>query len=100
RLAQPTLGESFVVTGAGLIGILTIQLLRAHGCRVLAIDYDEAKLAIARKSGAQTCNPANGEDPVAAGMTFSRGHGVDGVVIAASTSSSDPVSEAARMCRK
>jgi predicted dehydrogenase/threonine dehydrogenase-like Zn-dependent dehydrogenase len=100
RLAQPTLGESFVVTGAGLIGLLAIQLLRAHGCRVMAIDYDEAKLAIARKYGAQTCNPAAGEDPVAAGLAFSRGHGVDGVIIAASTSSSDPVAEAARMCRK
>jgi predicted dehydrogenase/threonine dehydrogenase-like Zn-dependent dehydrogenase len=100
RLAQPTLGESFVVTGAGLIGLLAIQLLRAHGCRVMAIDYDEAKLAIAREYGAQTCNPANGEDPVTAGLAFSRGHGVDGIIIAASTRSSDPVSEGARMCRK
>ncbi|WP_201784050.1 bi-domain-containing oxidoreductase [Pelagerythrobacter marensis] len=100
RLAQPTLGEAFVVTGAGLIGLLTVQLLRANGCRVLAIDFDEAKLAVARTFGAETCNPANGEDPVAAGMTFSRGAGVDGVIITASTKSSDPVIQAARMCRK
>src|SRR5690606_26494739 len=49
---------------------------------------------------AQTCNPGRGEDPVSAGMAFSRGAGVDGVIITASTSSSDPVAQAARMCRK
>ena len=100
RLAQPTLGESFVVTGAGLIGLLTIQLLRAQGCRVLAIDFDEEKLALARQFGAATCNPGQGENPVATGMAFSRGRGVDGVIITASTKSSDPVTQAARMSRK
>jgi len=100
RLAQPTLGEAFVVTGVGLIGLLTLQLLRAQGCRVLAIDFDESKLALARQFGAATCNPGAGEDPVAAGMALSRGQGVDGVIITASTKSSDPVTQAARMCRK
>lgn len=100
RLAQPTLGEAFVVTGAGLIGLLTVQLLRAQGCRVLAIDFDDSKLALARQFGAQTCNPGAGEDPVAAGMALSRGQGVDGVIITASTQSSDPVTQAARMSRK
>lgn len=100
RLAQPTLGEAFVVTGVGLIGLLTLQLLRAHGCRVLAIDFDEAKLALARQYGAATCNPGRGEDPVAAGMALSRGQGVDGVIITASTKSNDPVTQAARMSRK
>lgn len=100
RLAQPTLGEAFVVTGVGLIGLLTLQLLRAQGCRVLAIDFDDAKLALARQYGAITCNPGRGEDPVAAGMALSRGQGVDGVIITASTKSNDPVTQAARMCRK
>lgn len=100
RLAQPTLGESFVVFGAGLIGLLTVQLLRAHGCRVLAIDFDAGKLALARAFGAQTCNLGADEDPVAAGAAFSRGAGVDGVIITASTKSSDPISQAARMSRK
>ena len=100
RLAGPTLGECFVVTGAGLIGLLTVQLLRAQGCRVLAVDFDETKLALARQFGAETCNPSCGEDPVAAGMAYSRGKGVDGVIITASTKSSDPVTQAARMCRK
>ncbi len=100
RLAQPALGENFVVTGVGLIGLLAVQLLIAQGCRVLAIDPDEAKLALAKASGARTCNPASGEDPVAAGMAFSGGNGVDGVLICASTKSSLPVSQAARMSRK
>ncbi|WP_060483749.1 bi-domain-containing oxidoreductase [Pseudomonas sp. NBRC 111123] len=100
RLAQPTLGEAFVVTGVGLIGLVTVQLLRAQGCRVLAIDFDEQKLALARNYGAETCNPGKGEDPVAAGMAFSRARGVDGVIITASTKSSDPVTQAANMCRK
>ena len=100
RLAQPTLGEVFVVTGVGLIGLLTLQLLRAQGCRVLAIDFDESKLALARQFGAATCNPDAGEDPVATSLVLSRGKGVDGVIITASTKSNDPVNQAARMCRK
>ncbi|MEY6432355.1 bi-domain-containing oxidoreductase [Thioalkalicoccus limnaeus] len=100
RLAQPTLGEAFVVTGVGLIGLATVQLLRAHGCRVLAIDFDADKLALAARFGAAVCNPGRGEDPVAAGLAFSAGRGVDGVIITASTASSDPVSQAARMSRK
>ncbi len=100
RLAQPTLGEAFVVTGVGLIGLLTVQLLRTHGCRVLAIDFDDSKLALAAQFGAEICNPGKGQDPVAAGMAFSRGNGVDGVIITASTKQSDPVIQAARMSRK
>lgn len=100
RLTEPTLGETFVVIGAGLIGLLTIQLLRANGCRVLAIDFDESKLDLARKFGAQTCNLGIGEEPVATGLAFSRGVGVDGVIITASTKSNDPVTQAAKMCRK
>lgn len=99
RLAEPTLGEAVVVTGAGLIGLLTIQLLRAHGARVLAIDVNDDRLALARQFGAETCNPDR-TDPIAAGMAFSRGNGVDAVLITASTSSSVPVAQAARMSRK
>lgn len=99
RLAQPTLGEVFVVIGVGLIGLLTLQLLRSHGCRVLAIDFDESKLLLAKQFGAETCNLAKGEDPIAVSMAISRGQGVDGVIITASTPSSDPVTQAARMCR-
>ncbi len=100
RLAKPSLGEYFVVTGLGLIGLLTVQLLSAHGCRVLGIDFDEKKLSLARQFGSDTVSLSRGEDPVEAGITFSKGRGVDGVLICASTKSSDPISQAARMCRK
>lgn len=100
RLSQPTLGESFVVTGVGVIGLLVVQMLIAQGCRVLAIDFDDNKLSLAKEFGAEICNPGKGADPVAAGMAFSRGAGVDGVIITASTDSNEPVSQAAQMCRK
>jgi predicted dehydrogenase/threonine dehydrogenase-like Zn-dependent dehydrogenase len=100
RLLQPTLGESVVVTGLGLIGLVAVQLLRANGCRVLGIDFDPGRLALARQFGAETVDLAAGQDPVAAAVAFSRGRGVDGVLIAASTDSSEPVHQAAQMCRK
>ncbi|MFH0726542.1 MAG: zinc-binding alcohol dehydrogenase [Pseudomonadota bacterium] len=100
RLVQPTLGEAIVVTGLGLIGLVTVQLLRANGCRVLGIDLDEKKLALARSFGAETVNLSRGEDPIAAAQAFSRGRGVDAVLITASTKSSEPVHQAALMCRK
>lgn len=100
RLAQPTLGESFVVVGLGLIGLLTVQLLLANGCRVLGIDLDPAKLAQARALGASTVDLSAGEDPLAAAQVFSRGRGVDGVLLTLSTESNEPVHQAAQMCRR
>jgi len=100
RLAKPTLGECFVVTGLGLVGLMTVQLLRAQGCRVLGVDFDTQKCALARQFGAETADLSRGEDPLAIAETFSRGRGVDGVLITASTKSSEPVHQAATMCRK
>jgi predicted dehydrogenase/threonine dehydrogenase-like Zn-dependent dehydrogenase len=100
RLAQPTLGETVVVTGLGLIGLITVQMLRAHGCRVMGIDYDPQRLEMARKFGASAVNPCMGDDLVMRAMDFSRGRGVDAVIITASAESSEPVSQAAKMCRK
>jgi predicted dehydrogenase/threonine dehydrogenase-like Zn-dependent dehydrogenase len=100
RLANPTLGECVVVTGLGLIGLLVVQLLRAQGCRVLGIDYDSSRLTLARQFGAATVDLSHGEDPLTAAAAFSRGRGVDAVVIAAATTSSEPMSQAARMCRQ
>jgi predicted dehydrogenase/threonine dehydrogenase-like Zn-dependent dehydrogenase len=100
RLAMPTLGERFVVTGLGLIGLITVQLLRANGCRVLGIDPDPAKAQLARQFGADVVALDRGEDPLAVADTFSSGQGVDGVLITAATRSNEPVSQGARMCRK
>jgi predicted dehydrogenase len=98
RLAAPELGESFVVTGLGLLGLLAVQLLRASGCRVLGVDFDESRLALARQFGAETAHAE--DDPTAAVERFSRGAGADAVVITAATPSHEPVRQAARMCRK
>jgi len=100
RLAQPTLGESFVVVGLGLIGLLTVQLLVANGCRVLGIDLDPTKLEQARALGASTVDVSGGEDVLAAAQAFSRGRGVDGVLLTLSTGSAEPVHQAAQMCRQ
>jgi len=99
RLLQPSLGEHIVVIGLGLIGLLAVQLLRAQGCRVLGIDFDSARLGLAKRFGAEAID-LGAVDPVSAAMTLAGDAGVDGVLIAASTSSSAPVSQAAKMCRR
>jgi hypothetical protein len=100
RLAQPSLGETVVVTGLGLIGLLAVQLLRANGCRVIGIDFDRMKLDLARSFGAEVVDLASGSDPVATAHALTRGCGVDAVVVTAATNSSEPVHQAAQMCRK
>lgn len=100
RLVNPTLGEKIVVMGLGLIGLLVVQILRANGCNVLGLDFDQEKLELAAKFGAETVNLSETPNPVAAAMQFSSGSGVDAVLITASTKSSDPVSHAAQMSRK
>ena len=100
RLAGPELGETFVVTGLGLVGLMAVQLLLAQGCRVLGVDLDSGKCELARGFGAEVVDLSRGEDPVAAAEGFSRGRGVDGVLITASTKSNEPVHQAALMCRK
>ena len=100
RLAQPTLGEYFVVIGLGLIGLLTVQILQAHGCRVLGIDFDSSKCELARQFGAEACDLSKGGDPVDTAMSFSTGRGIDGVLITATSQSSKPIHQAAQMCRK
>lgn len=100
RLVRPTLGETVVVTGLGLVGLMTVQLLRAHGCRVLGLDFDKEKLGLARQFGAEVVDLAEGQDPVKAAEIYSRGRGVDAVIVTASTKSSEPMHQAALMCRK
>ena len=100
RLLQPTLGESVVVTGLGLIGLLCVQMLKANGCRVLGIDFDSSKCALAKSYGAEVVDLSKGEDPVSKAMAWSQGRGVDGVLITASTHSNEPVHQAALMSRK
>ena len=98
RLLAPTLGETVVVTGLGLIGLLAVQLLRANGCRVIGIDFDAARLDLAQRLGVETLNAAS--NPVEAALALSGGRGVDAVLITASTDSNGPVTDAAKMCRQ
>ena len=71
RLANPTLGETVAVTGLGLIGLLTVQLLRANGCRVVGLDYDPLKLSLARQFGAEVVNLSENSDPLHLVKTYS-----------------------------
>ncbi len=97
RLAEPTLGESIVVIGLGLIGQLTVQLLRANGCRVFGIDIDDARIQLALAAGADAgCVPADARERVKA---WSRGRGADACIIAAATASNEPVELAGEISR-
>ena len=100
RLAQPTLGETVVVTGLGLIGLLAVQLLKANGCRVIGLDFDRDRLELARQFGAEIVDLAAGQDPITAAELYTRGRGVDAVIITATTKSNEPMRQAALMCRK
>ncbi len=99
RLAAPTLGEKFMVFGLGLVGLLTVQLLRASGCGVLAADISPARLRLAAGFGAAVVDLGQGTDPVAAAMAWTGGRGVDGALIAASAKGDDIVHQAAQACR-
>jgi predicted dehydrogenase/threonine dehydrogenase-like Zn-dependent dehydrogenase len=99
RLINPTLGETVVVTGLGLVGLMTVQFLIANGCRVLGLDFNKEKLAIAKTFGAEVVD-LNNENPLDVARNFSRGRGVDAVIITADTESDEPVHQAAQMCRK
>lgn len=100
RLASPTLGETFVVMGLGLVGLVTVQLLQANGCKVIGIDLDPTKLALARELGAEVINITEVADPVQLAHNLTNKIGVDGVMITAASESHEPVHQAAGMCRK
>jgi predicted dehydrogenase/threonine dehydrogenase-like Zn-dependent dehydrogenase len=100
RLLNPTLGETVVVIGLGLIGLLTAELLRLNGCRVIGVDLDEQKLKLAAQKGIITCNPSQGDNPVKFVENLTNGVGADGVIITASAKSDEIISQAALMSRK
>jgi len=100
RLCNPTFGETIVVIGLGLIGLLTAQMLLANGCRVIGIDIDEAKCAIAEKWGVLAINPAKGGDSVKEVISETASIGADGVIITASAKGNSIISDAAKMSRK
>ena len=100
RLAKPELGENFVIYGVGLIGLLCIQLLKAHGCNVLALDLDDNRLKIAKSFGADTFNLKNNKNLEQTARTFSKNIGVDGVIISTSSSDNSIISNSTKILRK
>ncbi|MDQ3698195.1 MAG: bi-domain-containing oxidoreductase [Gemmatimonadota bacterium] len=100
RLAAPTLGETVVVYGLGLIGLLTVQLARAAGCRVIGIDRAADRVAMARSFGAIAVHASDEVDVAAAIIDLTGGDGADIVLLTLATDASEPVHAAATMARK
>lgn len=100
RLLNPTFGETVVVVGLGLIGLVTAELLLANGCNVIGFDFDSEKIRIAKEKGINAINPADGTDQVKFVESVTNGVGADGVIITASNKSNEIISQSARMCRK
>jgi predicted dehydrogenase/threonine dehydrogenase-like Zn-dependent dehydrogenase len=99
RLAAPTLGETVVVFGLGLIGLLTVQLLRANGCTVIGIDRGAARLALAERFGAAALDGSRG-DVAERVLALTAGVGADAVLLTLASKSDEPVRQAAAMSRK
>src|SRR5919199_868640 len=99
RVADVRLGEACVVIGLGLVGQLTVQLLRAAGCRVFGIDVAQDKVELARGQGADDACLRSDADLVERVRAFSLGRGADAVLITAAAHSSDPVQLAPSLAR-
>lgn len=99
RLVSPTFGETIVVTGMGLIGLVASQLLKANGCRVIGLDFDQGKLDRAAAWGIETINVGK-DDAVGGVMQLTDGIGADGILITASAKTNDIISQAAQMSRQ
>ena len=100
RRCQPTLGESVVVLGLGLLGQLAAQLLRANGCRVLGVEVNAARLELARGLGFHTLLDPGAGDWVAQVLRLTEGAGADAVIVTASSASPEVISSALRCCRR
>ena len=96
RLAEPQIGENVAVIGLGLLGLLTVQIAAAAGCRVYGIDTNPERVAIASQLGIPAC-PRDQAESSALAHTVNRGF--DSVVICADTASSDPVELAGVLAR-
>lgn len=100
RLLNPQLGECVVVIGLGLIGLVAAELLRANGCKVIGVDFDQQKVDIAKDKGIYAINPKSGIDPVKYVEEMTGGVGADGVLITASAKGDEVIHQACLMSRK
>jgi len=99
RQAEPTLGERFAVIGLGILGLLTVQILRAHGVRVAAFDLSEDLVERAKALGAEAGIAGAVDDQVQAALAWTEGLGVDAAIVTAASASEEPMLAAAGMCR-
>jgi polar amino acid transport system substrate-binding protein len=99
RQADVKLGENVVVIGLGLIGLITVQLLKANGCKVLGLDINENNFEIAKKFGCNECALFN-YDSIKFVESFTNGYGSDAVIITASTKSNEPIEYSLNFARK
>ena len=100
RLLNPTMGETVVVIGLGLIGLLSAEMLVANGCKVIGYDLDDSKVEIANSKGITAFNPLKGNDPVKFVNNETNNIGADAVLITASAKTHEIISQAANMSRK
>jgi predicted dehydrogenase/threonine dehydrogenase-like Zn-dependent dehydrogenase len=100
RRAQPTLGETVVVIGLGILGQITAQLLSANGCRVIGTDVDTGRIAIALENGLDIGVNPNDGNLVERLVKLTDGYGADAVIITAASTSSEILAEAFQSCRK
>jgi predicted dehydrogenase/threonine dehydrogenase-like Zn-dependent dehydrogenase len=100
RQATVTLGETVAVIGLGLIGQITVQLLKANGCAVAGIDLDEKAATLAKSSGADVVLHRQHDDVNKVVHAMTGGIGADAVIIAAAGKSNDPVRLAGEICRE
>lgn len=100
RLLNPTFGETVVVVGLGLIGLISAQILKANGCRVIGFDFDQTKVDLAIELGVIAVNPAKGTDQIKFVEEQTEGVGADAVLITASAKSNEIISQSARMTRQ
>ncbi|MCA1902302.1 MAG: bi-domain-containing oxidoreductase [Candidatus Hydrogenedens sp.] len=100
RRANLQLGEFGVVFGAGILGLLTTQMLIASGIRTAVIDIDPHRLNIAKELGAELVINSNDENHVDKVINWSDGYGADAVIFTASTQQNEPLSQCFRMTRK
>jgi predicted dehydrogenase/NADPH:quinone reductase-like Zn-dependent oxidoreductase len=98
RLAAPTFGERIVVIGLGLIGNLTVQLLRASGCQVIGLDINRDAVDRANHLGIEAALLDDSAEPWVSAQT--EGMGADAVLLTTATAASEPVSFSARVCRQ
>ena len=100
RLLKPSLGETIAVYGLGLIGLIVIQILKANGCNVIAIDNNQQRCDIANSLGFKTIDISSSEDPITDIKSLTNQNGTDGVLVTASTPNNDLMHQAAEISRK